>query len=212
MEEKLCAMTFNMYWHVFLIVFPNFLFKWKKSFAHCGIPSFAYYGMRSVGCGIRCLNSTLRNGCLCCRLSTKNQSVYFQPYDLTSTLISTVRVGSDPCTAFYFIFIFSLLAFLFIFPNFYFYFTKSFFKFVEYPPSLFIYNTAKNSLFPLLLFNIDCIVFEIWPKYRRTIVLCTSKGFTLCIHVYNTTLSTFDLFNSNFYIFFSQILWVVIKK
>ena len=38
------------------------------------------------------------------------------------------------------------------------------------------------------------------------------KGFTLCIHVYITILSTFNLFNSNFYKFCNQILWVVIKK
>ena len=29
--EKICGMTFNMYHHVFLIIFPNFLFTWKKS-------------------------------------------------------------------------------------------------------------------------------------------------------------------------------------
>ena len=43
MGEKICEMTFNMYCHVFLTIFPNFLFKWKKKFVHCGIPSFAYF-------------------------------------------------------------------------------------------------------------------------------------------------------------------------
>ena len=42
MREKICGMTFNMYCHVFLIIFPNFLFIWKKKFAPFGIPSFAY--------------------------------------------------------------------------------------------------------------------------------------------------------------------------
>ena len=28
--QKICKTTFNMYWHVFLIIFPNYLFKWKK--------------------------------------------------------------------------------------------------------------------------------------------------------------------------------------
>ena len=38
------------------------------------------------------------------------------------------------------------------------------------------------------------------------------KNFTLCIRVHLTILSTLDLFNSNFYMFFNQILWKVIKK
>ena len=38
------------------------------------------------------------------------------------------------------------------------------------------------------------------------------KNFTLCIRVYASTLSTFNLLNYKFLMFFNQILWVVIKN
>ena len=44
MDEKICGMTFNMYCHVFFIIFPNFLFKWKKLVRALRYPLFCLLG------------------------------------------------------------------------------------------------------------------------------------------------------------------------
>ena len=49
---------------------------------------------------------------------------------------------------------------------------------------------------------------KIWKNNSVTFI----KNVTLCIRVYIFTLSTFNLLNSNFYMFYNQILWVMIKK
>ena len=44
MKGKICGTTCNIYWHVSLIIFPIFLFKWKKNVRASRYPLFCLLG------------------------------------------------------------------------------------------------------------------------------------------------------------------------